>query len=96
MDVNYYLGINGKKCCIVKVPTRLTQDNVDMVMEFAHYDATNWCGNDDIQRTCELQNYKLTDDVVKHNGKYNWTNPDHGHTYSGTFCFNRLVRVDTE
>jgi hypothetical protein len=96
MDVNYYLGINGKNCCIVKVPMRLTQDNVDEVMGFARYDATNWCGVDDIQRTCELQNYKLTDDIIKYNGKYDWTNLDHGHVYSGTFYFNRLIRVDTQ
>ena len=55
------LGVNSKtgKCCIIKSKASydMLKENYDLYK--VQYDATNWCGCDDVERTLGLRNINL-------------------------------------
>ena len=99
MKKNYFLGIDSNnRCCVL---TSLA--SFDMLMENKNdidpsdfnYSATNWCGCDDIDRTCKLRNLHPTGRVLKlSKGIINkGTDYDCGHEYSWAFTFDRIMEV---
>lgn len=62
MKKHIFLGVNSnrKTCCILKslLPFDALEEPIE-ASDFTH-DATNWCGQDDIKRTCELRKLSLT------------------------------------
>lgn len=99
MKKNYFLGVNSNnRCCVL---TSLA--SFDMLMENKNdidssdfnYSATNWCGCDDIDRTCKLRNLHPTGRVLKlskgitHEG----VDHDYGHEYPWAFTFDQIMEV---
>ena len=100
MKKNYFLGVNSNsKCCIlsslVSFDTLVENKNDIDASDFS-YSATNWCGCDDIDRTCKLQNIHLTGRVLQlpKNISYSGSDYDCGHNYSWTFKFDKIMEVE--
>ena len=90
------LGVNSKtgKCCIIKSKAsyKMLKENYDLYK--VQYDATNWCGCDDVERTLGLRNIKLTDKSFNHKETVRGTDYDHGHDYPWTFKFDIVYEVE--
>lgn len=93
-----YICINGDKCCIFT--TELShKDLKEFIIKYkktnlpGKFDATDWGGCDDIERTLGLRNWTITNDVIEYIGTYKGSNYDHGHSYGFNFEFKKLVRV---
>ena len=98
MKDNFYLGVNTLTgtCCIIDTPVALTKENISHIMKYARYGSTDRAGNDYVERTCELQKFKLTDETLPYDGEYAWRDYDHGHSYGGVFLFDEVVCVIRE
>ena len=90
------LGVNSKtgKCCIIKSKASydMLKENYDLYK--VQYDATNWCGCDDVERTLGLRNIKLTDKSFNHKETVRGTDYDCGHDYPWTFKFDIVYEVE--
>ena len=90
------LGVNSKtkKCCVIKSKASydMLKENYDLYK--VQYDATNWCGCDDVERTLELRKIKLTDKSFNHKETVSGTDYDHGHDYPWTFKFDIVYEVE--
>ena len=79
-----YLGVNTEtqRCCIIKT------DGITSKMS-----ATDWNGSDDIDRTCRLENFAITDNKQKYDGEYCGVDNDMRHEYPFYFKFDELWEV---
>lgn len=97
---NYYLCINSKenKCCIFISPMGFNDlknfiDKYPTLNLPGEFDATNWGGRDDIDRTIVKENFKLTNNIINYSGYYKGQDYDMGHSYQFKFRFDKLVQV---
>lgn len=100
MKKNCFLGVNPNgRCCLLFTLASFEQliENKDDIDEtdFA-YSATNWCGCDDIDRTCKLRGLHLTGRVLQlpHAILHGGSDYDYGHSYHWTFTFNKIMEVE--
>ena len=90
------LGVESKtgKCCMIKsnATYEMLKKNYDRYKVL--YEAINWCGCDDVERTLGLRNIKLTDKSFNHKETVRGTDYDHGHDYPWTFKFDIVYEVE--
>lgn len=91
------LGVNSttQKCCTITSLATFDQLSQNYELYSKHISSTNWCGQDDIDRTCELEKVELTGRKVQVGPiKNQGVDYDCGHEYPWTFTFNELWEVE--
>lgn len=100
MKKHIMLGCNKKsgRCCILKclLPFEQLVPNELESSDFEH-DATNWCGNDDINRTLSIEHLKLTGRFIplSNSIRFRGCDYDMGHTYPWTFDVTDIYEVES-
>lgn len=100
MKKNIMLGVNSKtnNCC--KLSCLLPFDSLDPsevdASDFVH-DATNWCGQDEIERTLSFIGMKQTGNKISLNKKITFfgTDYDMGHEYSWRFDVDEIHELSS-
>ena len=100
MKKNIMLGINSEdnNCCILHC--LLPFDNLKVseleASDFTHA-ATNWCGQDEVERTLSIIKMKQTGKKIKLNEKITFfgTDSDMGHTYPWEFEIDEIHELCT-
>lgn len=95
MTEYYYLGVDDEgNCCFVTLPVELTEENLNQAMRFALYSFGKIMYKDTIDNVSKYFRVKVTEKTFMYDGRYNYRfDYGHGDVDSGTFYFNKLIRV---
>ena len=87
------IATNGGRCCKIYSPATFKQLAEDYDLYAKSYSATNWCGQDDTDRTLKIDSLELTGEVFDISRTVRGCDNDHGHTYPWNFKFTRVHKV---
>lgn len=98
-----YIGLNEDRtrCCLLRSLldfSELEKYSDELInVDFAH-DATDWGGSDEVDRTLEMRNYKLTGKEVRLEKplEFKGCDSDCGHSYYWNFKVYTIAQVEEE
>ena len=102
MKKHMYLGLDKdiRNCIVLVTPYSFSELEKDKehitTSDFTSYYGTNWCGHDDLVRTCNILDISIKDDDVIYLDKpivFTGVDDDMGHEYPWRFEVDSIVEV---
>lgn len=100
MKKNCFLGVDDMgQCCLLYTLAdfeMLSKHISEITASDFVNSSTNWCGRDDIDRTCKMRKLNLTGRVLQLDKTITYYGADYdcGHRYDWSFSFNRIMEVE--